>query len=198
MYRRKLLDHQSIRSTLLTTIKELLFSKSNETMEHAERMTVLAKRLGEKIGLSEADMDALELMATLHDVGKIGISNHILSKPGALDELEWTEIRKHPEVGYRIALTIPELQNIAGYILCHHERWDGKGYPQGLIGEEIPYISRLISVIDAFDAMTEDRPYKKAISMEDAKNEILKNAGTQFDPAVAKVFVESVLSYECA
>lgn len=198
MYRRKLLDHQSIRSTLLTTIKELLFSKSNETMEHAERMTVLAKRLGEKIGLSEADMDALELMATLHDVGKIGISNHILSKPGALDELEWTEIRKHPEVGYRIALTIPELQNIAGYILCHHERWDGKGYPQGLTGEEIPYISRLISVIDAFDAMTEDRPYKKAISLEDAKNEILHNAGTQFDPAVAKVFVESVLSYECA
>lgn len=193
MYRRKLLDHQSIRSTLLTTIKELLFSKSNETLEHAERMTVLAKRLGDKVGLSEADMDALELMATLHDVGKIGISNHILSKPGSLDDLEWTEIRKHPEIGYRIALTIPELQGIAGYILCHHERWDGKGYPQGLNGEEIPYISRMISIIDAFDAMTEDRPYKKAISTEAAVEEILRNAGTQFDPAIAKVFAENVL-----
>lgn len=196
MYRRKLLEHQSIRSTLLSTIKELLFSKSNETMEHADRMVSLAKKLGAEVGISEADMDALELMATLHDVGKIGISNFILSKPGYLDDTEWMEVRKHPEMGYRIALTIPELQGIAGYILCHHERWDGKGYPQGLSGEEIPYIARLISVVDAYDAMTEDRSYRKAITKEEAIQELQANAGTQFDPEIVKVFIENVARYE--
>ena len=194
MYRRKLLEHQSIRSTLLSTIKELLFSKSNETVEHAERMGKLARRLGAELALNEVDIVSLELMATLHDIGKIGISNSILSKPGKLDELEWTEIRRHPEMGYRIALTIPELQGIAGYILCHHERWDGKGYPQGIKGEDIPYISRIVSVIDAFDAMTEDRSYHKGMSSEEAAQEIMRHAGTQFDPDVARVFVEKILS----
>lgn len=193
MYRRKLLKHQSIRSTLLSTIKELLFAKNNETKQHADRMLDLAKKIGTEVGLSEADMDALELMATLHDVGKIGINNSILSKPGMLDEMEWAEIRKHPEIGYRIALTIPELQNIASYILCHHERWDGTGYPQGLVGEEIPYISRIISVIDAFDAMTETRPYRNAVTEKEASEEILAQAGTQFDPEIARTFVRNVL-----
>ena len=193
MYRRKLLEHQSIRSTLLSTVKELLFSKNNETMEHADRMARLAKKLGTEVGLNEADMDALELMATLHDLGKIGISNNILSKPDKLDEAEWQEVKKHPEIGYRIALTIPELQGIAGYILCHHERWDGKGYPQGLAGEEIPYIARLISVIDSFDAMTEDRPYSKAVSYEKAKQELIAHAGAQFDPDIVQTFIEKVV-----
>ena len=193
MYRRKLLEHQSIRSTLLSTIKELLFSKSNETMEHAERMARHARQMGGELGLNEVDIVSLELMATLHDIGKIGISNSVLSKPGALGELEWAEIRRHPEIGYRIALTIPELQGIAGYILCHHERWDGTGYPQGLSGEDIPYISRIVAVIDAFDAMTEDRPYRKGMSSEAAAAEIIRCAGTQFDPAVSRVFIERVL-----
>ena len=195
MYRRKLLKHQSIRSTLFSTIKELLFSKSIETMEHADRLAGLAKKLGIEVGLGEADMDALELMATLHDLGKIGINSSILSKPGPLDDDEWMEIRKHPEVGYRIALTIPELQGIAGYILSHHERWDGTGYPQGLSKHEIPYISRLISVVDAFDAMTESRPYRNPVSEEEAAREILLHAGTQFDPEVAKTFIEHVLGF---
>ncbi len=194
MYRRKLLEHQSIRSTLLSTIKAMLFSKSNETMEHADRMVDLAKRLGNEVNLNEADQVSLELMATLHDLGKIGISNTTLSKPGQLNETEWAEIKRHPEIGYRIASTIPELQKIAEYILCHHERWDGKGYPQGIAGEEIPFISRLISVIDAYDAMTEDRSYRKALPTENAAVEIIKNAGTQFDPYVARVFIEKVLS----
>jgi diguanylate cyclase (GGDEF)-like protein/PAS domain S-box-containing protein len=193
MYRRKLLEHQSIRSTLLNTIKQLLFSKSNETMEHAERMAQLARRMGAELALSESDLVSLELMAVLHDIGKIGISNDVLSKPGPLEELEWTEIRRHPEIGYRIALTIPELQGIAGYILCHHERWDGTGYPQGLGGEEIPYIARIIAIIDAYDAMTEDRPYRSGMPVQNAAEEIIRHAGRQFDPEVARVFIERVL-----
>lgn len=193
MYRRKLLEHQSIRSTLLTTIKQLLFSKSNETMEHAERMAQLARRMGAELALSESDLVSLELMAVLHDIGKIGISNDVLSKPGPLEELEWTEIRRHPEIGYRIALTIPELQGIAGYILCHHERWDGAGYPQGIRGEDIPYIARIIAVIDSYDAMTEDRPYRNGMPVQDAANEIIRHAGKQFDPEISRVFVERVL-----
>jgi len=193
MYRKKLLEHQSIRSTLLTTIKELLFSKSNETVEHAERMALLARRIGAELALNEADLVSLELVAMLHDIGKIGISNSVLGKPDQLEEMEWTEIRRHPEIGYRIALTIPELQGIAGYILCHHERWDGAGYPQGLSGEEIPYISRIIAIIDAYDAMTQDRSYRAGIPSEDAANEILRNAGKQFDPDISKLFIASVL-----
>lgn len=193
MYRKKLLEHQSIRSTLLTTIKELLFSKSNETMEHAERMALLARRIGAELALNEADLVSLELVAMLHDIGKIGISNSVLGKPDQLEEQEWTEIKRHPEIGYRIALTIPELQGIAGYILCHHERWDGTGYPQGLGGEEIPYISRIISIIDAYDAMTQDRSYRAGIPGELAANEILRHAGRQFDPDLARLFVERVL-----
>lgn len=193
MYRRKLLEHQSIRSTLLTTIKQLLFSKSNETMEHAERMAQLARRMGAELALSESDLVSLELMAVLHDIGKIGISNDVLSKPGPLEELEWTEIRRHPEIGYRIALTIPELQGIAGYILCHHERWDGAGYPQGIRGDDIPYIARIIAVIDSYDAMTEDRPYRNGMPVQDAANEIIRHAGKQFDPEISRVFVERVL-----
>lgn len=196
MYRRKLLKHQSLRSNLLLTIKELLFSKGNETKEHAERMAKLANMLGKELELNETDLDSLELMATLNDVGKISISSHILLKPGKLDEAEWIEIKKHPEIGYRIAITVPELQEVAEYILCHHERWDGKGYPQGLSETEIPYISRLISVIDAYDAMTEDRVYRKAMSKDEALKEILANAGTQFDPSIAKVFVKSILRHE--
>lgn len=196
MYRRKLLKHQSIRSTLLSTIKELLFSKGNENKEHADRIASLANMLGKELNLNESDMDSLELMATLHDIGKIGIANHVLLKPGALDDAEWMEIKKHPEIGYRIALTIPELQGISEYILCHHERWDGKGYPQGLTGTDIPYISRLISVIDAFDAMTEDRVYRKAMTKEEALREILAHAGTQFDPGIARSFVKCILRLE--
>jgi HD-GYP domain-containing protein (c-di-GMP phosphodiesterase class II) len=125
------------------------------------------------------------------------VDDRILTKPGKLTEQEWREIKKHPAIGYRIAMTSPELQAVAEYILSHHERWDGKGYPQGLRGEDIPLLSRLLAVIDAYDAMTEDRPYRQALSVEQALLEIELNAGTQLDPEAASMFVRMVRESCC-
>jgi HD-GYP domain-containing protein (c-di-GMP phosphodiesterase class II) len=124
----------------------------------------------------------------LHDIGKIGIDDRILNKPGKLSEEEWVIMKKHPEIGYRIAISLPELSSVAEYILTHHERWDGKGYPKGLIGEEIPLLSRILAVADAYDAITEERVYRKKRSREEALEEIMNHSGTQFDPAIVEIF----------
>ncbi len=193
MYRRKLLEHKSLHSNILGSIKTTMFEKSNETEEHAERLAELSKKLRVVMGLTEEKLDELELVSTLHDLGKIGIDKNILTKPDKLNDAEWREIKKHPEIGFRIANSTPELRHIAEYILCHHERWDGKGYPLGLSGTDIPLISRMISVVDTYDAMTQDRAYRKALSVDVAAQEILHHAGTQFDPDIARIFVEKVL-----
>lgn len=193
MYRRKLLEHKSLHSNILGSIKSTMFEKSNETEEHAERLAELSKKLGKVMRLTEEKLDELELVSTLHDLGKIGIDKNILTKPGKLSDAEWREIKKHPEIGFRIANSTPELRHIAEYILCHHERWDGTGYPLGLSETDIPLISRIIAVVDTYDAMTQDRAYRKALSVEEATKEILDQAGTQFDPDIVKIFVEKVL-----
>ncbi|MBV1758502.1 MAG: diguanylate cyclase [Dethiosulfatibacter sp.] len=193
MIQHKLLAKKSSHSTIISSIKATMLEKSHETEEHAERMAIMSKQLGRMIGLSENEMNNLELLATLHDIGKIGISDQILNKPGKLSQEEWIEMKKHPEIGYRIAMSSPELVSIAEYILTHHERWDGEGYPQKLAGEKIPLISRILAVVDAYDAMTEDRPYRKAMSKQDAVMEIKRNLGTQFDPLMAKIFLDKVL-----
>lgn len=193
MYRRKLLEYKSLHSSILSSIKTTMFEKSNETEAHAERMAELSKKLGQMIGLSEEDLIKLELVATLHDIGKISIDQNILTKTEKLNDNEWREIRKHPEVGFRIANASPELRHISEYILTHHERWDGTGYPQGLSGENIPLISRIISIVDAYDAMTQDRSYRKGMPKEMAVSELTNHAGTQFDPELVKCFVEKVI-----
>lgn len=192
MYQRKLLEARSLHSSIISSMKTALFEKSQQTEEHAGRLVKLSRAIGETIGLAEQQLDELELFSTLHDIGKIGIDEQILNKPGKLTASEWVEMKKHSEVGYRIAISSPELMPIADYILTHHEHWDGSGYPQGLIGEDIPLFSRIIAVVDAYDAMTEDRPYRKAMHQEAAINEIIKNSGTQFDPVIAKIFVEII------
>ena len=140
----------------------------------------------------QSELDKLELLASLHDIGKVGVRDEILTKPGPLTEKEWVEMKRHPEIGYRIAMTSPELAPIAEGILCHHEWWNGGGYPRGISGEDIPLISRIVAVVDAYDAMTSDRPYRKALSHEEAVERIRKNAGTQFDPLIARIFTEIV------
>jgi len=193
MYRKKLLEYKSFHSAVLNSIKTTLFEKSNETEAHAERMADLAKQLGQALGLDQEELVALELVATLHDIGKISIDSKLLMKNSPLTEAEWREIKKHPEVGYRIAQTVPELRKISEYILCHHERWDGSGYPQGLKSEEIPLLARILAIVDAYDAMTQDRSYRPAMSQADAIAELQRHAGHQFDPALVAVFITDVI-----
>ena len=193
MYKRKLLEHKSSHSVILSSIKATMHAKSHETQEHAERLTCIAKKKKKKMKLNQQELDELELVATLHDIGKVGIEDRILNKPARLNDEEWSEMKKHSEIGYRIAMSSPDLVPIADYILSLHERWDGTGYPQGIKGEAIPLLSRIVSIVDAYDAMTQDRAYRKAMPEEKAAREIKENAGTQFDPKIAKLFLEKVL-----
>lgn len=190
---RKLFSQQSSYSDIISSIMTTVYEKSQETEKHAERLSELSTRVGRKLDLMEKDLGELQLLGMLHDIGKIGIDDKILNKPGKLTEEEWVVMKKHPEIGYRIAKASHKLARIADYILSHHERWDGKGYPRGLKGEDIPLLSRILSVADAYDAMTEDRVYRKALSKEDAIEEIRRNAGSQFDPVIANIFIKSVL-----
>ena len=196
MNKQKLLESRSAHNSIIASIKVIMFEKSQETEEHAERMVQLSKSIGIAMSLTDDQLHELELLATLHDIGKMSIPAAILSKTGKLSDEEWVEMKKHPEVGFRIAQATSELVPIAKYILCHHERWDGKGYPQGLIGEKIPLLSRIVAIADSFDAMTNDRAYRVAMTKEEAIEEIRRNSGTQFDPEVTRVFIEKVLGQE--
>jgi diguanylate cyclase (GGDEF)-like protein/putative nucleotidyltransferase with HDIG domain len=193
LFTRKLLAKKSIHNAILSSIKATLYEKSNETEEHCERMAHWARALGEATGLSGEPLDLLELGAYLHDIGKVRIDSSILKKPGKLSASEWEEIKKHPEAGYRIASSVPELQSVADLILCHHEKWDGSGYPRSLAGEEIPPLARIIALVDAYDAMTTDRSYQRAMTKDEAIQEIRRCAGSHFDRRVAEIFIEKVL-----
>ena len=190
MRRRKLLASKSSRNAVISSIKATMQEKSYETSEHEQRMSLLARKLGTILNLSEIEIESLDLLAKLHDIGKIGIPEHILKKPGKLTDKEWDEMRKHPEIGYRIAMSSADIAPIAEYILSHHERWDGGGYPRNLKGKSIPLLSRILAVVDAYDAMTEERSYSKTMSKEEALNEIQRCSGTQFDPEIAESFIK--------
>ena len=190
MYKRKLLESKSTRSSIIDSLQKTLEETTFETREHAKRLENLSVRLGKELRLPENNLDDLLLVAMLHDIGKIAIPPNIITKPGKLTKKEWDIIKRHPEIGYQIASSSPELRGIAQLILSHHERWDGEGYPQKLKGEEIPLLARIVAIVDSFDAMTQDRSYHKGISEYEALKEIKRCSGTQFDPYIAEKFID--------
>ncbi len=189
MYRNKLTQSKSIRSEIISSLRTTLEEKTLETKEHAERLRELSLKLGKALDFPDNMLDELALASVMHDIGKIAIPDSILLKPGRLTDEEWATMKKHTEIGYHIILSSPKMSSVAEYILAHHERWDGTGYPQGLKGEDIPLISRVISVVDSYDVMLHSRPYCVAKSKKEAALEIKRCAGTQFDPKIAEVFL---------
>ncbi len=189
MYHNKLSVSTSARSAVLRTLLNSLGAKSHETEEHALRLRRMVFSVGEEIGLNPSEINRLSLLVSLHDIGKIGVAEDILTKSSELTDEEWAIMKRHPEVGYRIASATDEFSNVALDILYHHECWDGSGYPQGLKGEAIPLLSRIVAVVDAYDAMTSERPYSESICQQEALFELKLCAGSQFDPKIADVFV---------
>jgi putative nucleotidyltransferase with HDIG domain len=186
----KRLEHeiQDRTSSLLFGLINALDLRDTETQWHSRRVAVYSKRLAVELGIDGDDLLAIERGALLHDVGKIGVSDTILLKPGKLTPAEWAEMQKHSEYGYRILEKIEFLGDAKRLVREHHERWDGRGYPQGLKREEIYIGARIFAVIDTYDAMTSDRPYRKALSHEAACKEIHDMDGTQFDPVVVRAW----------
>ena len=189
MKSRKILDKDSAHSAILTSLINALQQSDPDTESHVKRTQMIGRKFASRLNLSVNDITKLELLCILHDIGKLGIPLEILNKPGKLNDEEWALMETHVEKGYQIALSSSDFSPVADLILHHHERWDGKGYPSGLSKESIPLLSRIISVIDAYDAMISERPYKKPMTHEAARAELAKNAGTQFDPRIVSEFL---------
>jgi len=193
MYKNKLTESDSYRYLIIQSITKTLAEKDHETEEHANRLKYYCNQLGKLVGLSQSELNELEIFAALHDIGKIAINENVLNKKEKLTDEDWYKLKKHSEIGYRIVKSVPELINIADYILAHHERWDGSGYPQGLKGENIPLLSRILAIVDAYDAMINDRSYRKALPKDECIKELFINAGKQFDPYIVELFIEKIL-----
>lgn len=188
LYSHKLLVGKNVRISILTNLIKTLHVKNIENIEHIDRVIDLCLKLGKKLSLSLETLDELVLIAKLHDIGKIAIPEEILLKPETLSYEEFEIMKTHSEKGYRLLMTIPELNHIAKGILSHHENYDGSGYPLGLSKNEIPLISRIFSIVDAYDTMTNNSLYNKTKTKLEAIAELKKCSGTQFDPKIVELF----------
>ena len=190
MYARKLLEREGVRRQILSALMDRLRRSTFESEAHTEGVGGAARRVGELLLLPQEEMRWLELLCCYHDVGMIDLPEAVLRKPGPLDAGEWEMVRKHPELGYRIALSSSsDLAPVAETILCHHERFDGTGYPQGRRGEEIPLLSRILAIADSYEVLTSGRPYRPALSPRKAREEILRGAGSRYDPELVRLFL---------
>jgi HD-GYP domain-containing protein (c-di-GMP phosphodiesterase class II) len=179
----------ALRTSVICSFNQLLDLKDLNTGVHSTRLAEWGMRVGQELGLSETELQNLEVAALLHDIGKVGIPDAILRKPARLDAEEYALMKKHPEYGWAVLRIIPGFERAALDILHHHESYDGKGYPAGLKDAEIPVVSRIVSVIDAFDAMVSSRPYRTGLPSEEAMRRLVESSGTQFDPMVVKCFL---------
>lgn len=196
MYSQKLTESRSARSKTIDLIMRTLYEKNSREMNHSLRVGNLCEQLAKRLDLSIDKIKQIKTAGLMHDIGKIAVNEEILNKPSTLTEEEWTEIKRHSEVGCRILSSVNEFNDIANYILEHHEKWDGSGYPNGLKGEEITFEARIINIADAYDAMTGYRTYRSKLTKDQAIAEIKKYAGIHFDPEICKVFVVEVLNEE--
>ncbi|MBV1770614.1 MAG: HD domain-containing protein, partial [Candidatus Desulforudis sp.] len=190
MYREKLHNSEKTRSATISILTNALEARDYLSQGHADRLQDLVVALGRASGVSETRIEELKLLARFHDIGKVGIPDQILFKPGLLSPEERMVMNRHSEIGYRIAQSVPDLILIADWILKHHEWYDGRGYPLGLKGEEIPLECRLFAIADAYEAMTNDHPYRPSRTHQQAVEELLRGAGTQFDPQLVQRFLE--------
>ncbi len=193
MYRRKLLESGSMKSEMITLISRSLYERDKGEQSHSERVSELCKKIAEVMSLEGYQIGEITLLGMFHDIGKIGLDQNILNGSINLNEKEWKEIKKHPETAYHILKSVSEFSHIAEYVLCHHERFDGTGYPRGLKGKDIPIQSRILSIAEAYDSMTHHH-YKNPISVADAINELIVNSGTQFDEEIVKIFIDKVIN----
>ena len=167
-----------------------LDAKDPYTAGHSKRVSDMATKVCELIGLKKEDIQKIHIAAHLHDIGKIGVPDAVLNKEGKLTDEEWKYIRKHPQIGADILSKSHRLSELKNMVLCHHERYDGKGYPRRIAGEDIPLTARILCVADSFDAMTSIRCYKKAFPVKVAREKLIQDAGKQFDPELVRKFVE--------
>jgi HD-GYP domain-containing protein (c-di-GMP phosphodiesterase class II) len=175
---------------MLATLSRAIEARDPYTRGHSVRVTALAESVARCLGWSDAQLETLRIGGALHDVGKLSVPSRVLHKPGPLTPRELLEIREHPAAGARLIGPIDSARGALPYVLHHHERWDGTGYPHGLAGLKIPIEARVLAVADAFDAMTSHRPYRRALAEERALHEVDRCAGSQFDPDAARAFLE--------
>jgi len=186
---RTLHDLESTYSQTLWSLVAALDAREHETSDHSQRVVRYTLAIARRLGVTDADLPNVGRGALLHDIGKIGVPDAILLKPGKLTPAEWVEMRKHPQIGYDILRSIEFLGPPAEVVLCHQERYDGGGYPRGLAGDAIPLAARIFAIADTFDAMTTTRPYRRGLPADAARVEIGKHSGTQFDPRCADAFL---------
>ncbi len=191
--------HSRLEGASLQTIRalaEAVDTSDHYSDEHGKRMKSVAEKMAGRLGLNQEQADALILATRLHDIGKLGVPGSVLRKKDKLSPEELSMIKRHPEIGGRMLQEVKQIQDLISAILYHHERWDGEGYPERLKGEQIPLMARIVGIMDAYRAMLSDRPYRKALTVEQANAELRKGAGTQFDPQLVEMFIEMTVEQD--